>query len=165
MFAFSPNKDPRPNPAESASLAGDRGIPRSVSWFSVESANRLLPLVSRIAQDLMRLDEMIRQQEAQMKGLEKLPKGNDIRAFSEELESVKESFRVDSEQLDRVREELAALGVEIESLEDSAFAFPSLLAQRPIRLSWRLGESEVIHWREVEETFRDRRPLAPAAIP
>jgi hypothetical protein len=165
MFAFSPNKDPRPNPAESASLAGDRGIPRSESWFSVESANRLLPLVSRIAQDLMRLDEMIRQQEAQMKGLEKLPKGNDIRAFSEELESVKESFRVDSERLDRVREELASLGVEIESLEDAAFAFPSLLAQRPIRLSWRIGEPEVIHWREVEETFRDRRPLAPAAIP
>jgi hypothetical protein len=55
--------------------------------------------------------------------------------------------------------------VEIESLEDAAFAFPSLLAQRPIRLSWRLGEPEVLHWREVEETFRDRRPLDPAAIP
>lgn len=156
MFAYSPRKG---SATEASAVSVDRDHARGDRWYTVDSANRLLPLVTRIASDLMKLAENSEQQTAQLKGIEKLPRVSELRAFKEELENVKESLRADSEHITRVLAELASLGVEIDSLSDGVFDFPALREQRPVRLCWKLGESEVSHWHEIGENASSRRPL------
>jgi hypothetical protein len=159
MFAYSPRKGHPASQPDSVRDGGKRLLPQPERFFTVESANRLLPLVCRVAGDLILLDQSARQQSDQLRGIEALPAISDLRLFSEELASVKDAFRADGERLDRVRAELASLGVEVDSLADAAFDFPAFRDQRPVRLCWRMGESEVGHWHEVGESFHDRQPL------
>jgi hypothetical protein len=159
MFAYSPRKDASNSATETSAVSVDRDHGQGIRWYTVDSANRLLPLVTRIASDLMKLAENAEQQTAQLHGIERLPRVSELRTFKEELENVKESLRADSEHVARVRAELASLGVEIDSLADGVFDFPALRDQRPVRLCWKLGEPEVAHWHEIGESSGNRQPL------
>jgi hypothetical protein len=148
----------------SQSACGGRGVQvtdgtETGPMFTVDSANRLLPLVRRIAVDLVSLAKSLDRDAAQIRGIEKLPRKSDIRTFVEELDSVREAFRVDSERLEAFRKELASLGVHIDSVVDGYFDFPALRDGQPIRLCWRLGEPEILFWHHAGETFRQRRQL------
>lgn len=143
----------------SSSSSGGRGIPDSGRFFTVESANRLLPLVARIAQDLVALSRSLMVDSAQIRGIELLPRKSDIRSFNEELDCVKEAFRAESERLAEVSAELQQLGVVVDSIEQGVFDFPAFRDRRPIRLCWQIGESEIGYWHGVDESFSDRRPI------
>jgi hypothetical protein len=148
----------------SRSARGGRGVnvtDATISGpvFTVDSANRLLPLVTRIAVDLVSLSEGLDRDAAQIRGIEMLPRKSDIRTFTEELDSVKEAFRLENERLDVVRNELASLGVHIDSIADGYFDFPAMRDGHPIRLCWKLGEPEILYWHHVGETYRQRRQL------
>jgi len=94
--------------------------------FTVESANRLLPLVARIAQDLVTLSRSLEVESAQIRGIELLPRKSDIRSFNEELDCVKEAFRAENERLAEVSAELKQLGVVVDSIEKGSVRFPSV---------------------------------------
>lgn len=143
----------------SAGSSGGRGAGDSSRVFTIESANRLLPLVARIAQDLVTLARSLDLEAAQIRGIELLPRKTDIRSFTEELDCVKEAFRVESERLGEVRAELQQLGVVVDSIEHSAFDFPAFRDRRPIRLCWQIGETEIGYWHGVGESFKDRRSI------
>ena len=40
--------------------------------------------------------------------------------------------------------------------------FPSMMDGRVVFLSWKLDETEVLHWHEIEEDFSGRQPLVVA---
>ena len=144
----------------SSSSGGGRGVADSGRVFTVESANRLLPLVARIAQDLVALSRSLEVESAQIRGIEMLPRKSDIRSFTEELDCVKEAFRAENERLAEVSAELKQLGVVVDSIEKGAFDFPAFRDRRPIRLCWQIGEPEIGYWHGVGESFSDRRPIA-----
>lgn len=139
--------------------ADPSNLPMPGRVFTVDSANRLLPLVSRIAEDLVLLSRNMEHDAAQIRGIEMLPRKSDIRSFTEELDCVKESFRADGERLVEVRKELQQLGVLVDSLQQGAFDFPAFKERQPIRLCWQIGESEIGFWHGVDESFRERRPI------
>ena len=147
-------------PADNSSAgSGGRGMPDAGRVFTVESANQLLPLVARIAQDLVTLSRGLELEAAQIRGIELLPRMSDIRSFTEELDCVKEAFRAESERLAEVRAELQQLGVVVDSIEQGAFDFPAFRDRRPILLCWQIGESEIGYWHRAGESFSDRRPI------
>jgi len=148
-----------PSAKESSSGSGGRGMADLGRVFSVESANRLLPLVARIAQDLVTMSRSLELEAAQIRGIELLPRKSDIRSFNEELDCVKEAFRAENERVAEVRAELEQLGVVVDSIEHGTFDFPSFRDRRPIRLCWQIGESEIGYWHGVGESFSDRRPI------
>ncbi len=143
----------------SSSGSGNRGLTDSGRVFTVESANRLLPLVARIAQDLVTLSRGLEVEAAQIRGIELLPRISDIRSFTEELDCVKEAFRVENERLTEFYQELRQLGVVVDSIEQGVFDFPAFRDRRPIRLCWQIGEPQIGYWHGVDESFRDRRPI------
>lgn len=144
----------------SSSGSGGRGMADTGRVFTVESANQLLPLVARIAQDLVTLSRGLELEAAQIRGIELLPRMSDIRSFTEELDCVKEAFRAESERLAEVRAELQQLGVVIDSIGQGVFDFPAFRDRRPIRLCWQIGEPEIGYWHGAGESFSDRRPIA-----
>jgi hypothetical protein len=53
-----------------------------------------------------------------------------------------------------------ALGISLRDIERGLIDFPALANGRPIWLCWRLGESEIAHWHDLDAGFGGRRPLA-----
>jgi hypothetical protein len=53
-----------------------------------------------------------------------------------------------------------ALGIALRDIESGLFDFPALASGRQIWLCWRLGETDITHWHELEAGFGARRPLA-----
>lgn len=110
--------------------------------FTVEQANKMLPLVSRIVEDAVR--DYYRWQDR-------------VREF--ELASVRSSLALPdpvaveleqdvlrlAESIDSYLHEIRQLGAEIVSLEGGAVAFPAQIEGRSVSLSWKLGDERVEH--------------------
>lgn len=127
--------------------------------YSVEQAERTLPYVSRIVQDIVTHHARWRE----LLGDTELPAAfstaerPDPRALSGERE-----LRALALALDDFRRELAALGIELKDPARGLVDFPAVLDGRPVYLSWRLGEPRVAYWHERGSVFGGRRRLALA---
>ena len=127
--------------------------------FTVEQANAMLPLVRAIASDLAALynDVVERRQR-----LDQLPAGRDLDSadlYSDELIHMKDEIRRDEEKLTSYASELHDLGVDPKSAAAGLVDFPTLVDGRPAYLCWKLGESEVCHWHDLDAGFSGRQRL------
>ncbi len=166
MVQFSTNDDsldaPRERPCDAQPKAFPGDPHREV--FSVQSATLMLPLIQRIVLDLITLAKELKQQAAQIRGLERLPKPTNLIAFAEELAAIKESFSTDRQRLESCQRELLSLGVKIDSLEDGIIDFPAMIDRRPVMLCWKVGEPKVTHWHGAEEGFSQRSEIIDDCI-
>jgi hypothetical protein len=127
--------------------------------FTIDQANRTLPLVRKIVQDIV--DEYARWQ--------KLVKALDVSAAapsrdSAELDRLQRDIQGAAAAIDRYVGELNDLGVEIKGLDVGLVDFPGEMGGRPVYLCWRLGEPAVAHWHERDAGFAGRQPLQPNAV-
>lgn len=128
--------------------------------FTIEQANRTLPLVRRIVQDIV----------DHHAGWQEMVKSLDVLAASPAPDSVKiDRLQRDIQAAARTIEgfvrELNDLGVQMKGPDIGLVDFPGEVDGHPVYLCWRLGESAVAHWHERDAGFADRRPLAPSAAP
>jgi hypothetical protein len=131
--------------------------------FTVEAANASLPLVRAIVTDLAQLSREVVERRERL-GL--LLAGRERGAhdlYGEELSQIEEELEKDSQRLQEYVEELRLLGVEPKNGPDGLVDFPARLEGRPIYLCWKLGESEVLHWHELDAGFRGRQQLVAGA--
>ncbi|SNS39322.1 Uncharacterized conserved protein [Granulicella rosea] len=56
-------------------------------------------------------------------------------------------------------EEIAEIGAEITDLEAGTLELPCATEGRVVQLCWRLGETEILHWREIDDEMDVRRNL------
>ena len=124
--------------------------------FSIEQANRALPLVRRIAEDVVaqyrRWQEKVREFEAATaSAVCDLPDPARDR-LQREVEAL-------SDEIDGFVAELAALGVEVKDFERGLVDFPGERDGRPVYLCWQLGEPEVRFWHELDAGYQGRQPL------
>ena len=132
--------------------------------FTVEQANAALPLVRAITADLVRLSrEVIERRER----LALLSAGRSASAkdpYTEELSQIEEELDKDTEQLQAYVEELRDLGVEPKSGPEGLVDFPAMMDDRIVLLCWKLGESEVLHWHELDAGFQGRQSLIAGSV-
>ena len=121
--------------------------------FTPEEANKTLPLVRRIVEDIARTSR--EWNAAREKRLDVLQEGRADRA--RELESQAEELCFQIEDYVRELEQLGCISKDpLRGLVD----FPARLGGRTVFLCWRLGEAEVLHWHELDAGYRGRQPLA-----
>jgi hypothetical protein len=129
--------------------------------FTVDDANRTLPLVSRIVHDIVtqyaRWQERVREYEI-LKVTERVD-SPEPRALALEQE-----IHALAMEIDRYIRELEELGVEFKGPEMGLVDFPGMLAGRRVYLCWRLGEPSVQHWHELDTGFAGRQPLTPQMV-
>jgi hypothetical protein len=132
---------------------------RPSKLFTVEQANAALPLVRSITADLVRLsrDVIDRRERLALLLAGRTSAAKDL--YSEELVQIEEELEKDGAQLQEYVEELRALGVEPKSGPEGLVDFPSLMDDRIVFLCWKLGESEVTSWHELDAGFRGRQSL------
>lgn len=130
--------------------------------FTVEQANRMLPLVRRIVEDAVR--EYVRWQdrvrEFELASVQSTVDHPDLIAL--ELEQDVQRL---AESIDSYVHEIQQLGVQMKSLDNGIVDFPAELDGRPILLCWQLGEGSVEFWHEAEGGFSGRQPLTSQMIP
>jgi hypothetical protein len=129
--------------------------------FTVDHANRTLPLVRRIVEDIVRehraWQEAIVELDLLVSGLRAdLP---DPRATA--LERRIQEIARDIEQF---QGELESLGIQLKDRRIGLIDFPSEMDGRRVLLCWRLGEPSVQYWHDEQTGYAGRQPLSPTLV-
>ena len=130
--------------------------------FSVTQANRALPLVKRIAEDIVvqyrRWQEKVR--EFELVTSQSTADAPDIRA-----ERLQREVQELAAEIDGYIGEMTDLGVEFKDYERGLVDFPGERNGRPVYLCWQLGEPEVRFWHDLDAGFQGRQPLDAGTRP
>jgi hypothetical protein len=129
--------------------------------FTVEEANRTLPLVSRIVEDLVRehglWEDKVREFELATVG-----------ASPERPDAIAELLQIEAQRLAKDIEgyiaELASLGVICKGMGTGLVDFPGEIDGRDVFFCWKLGEPAVQYWHEIDAGFIGRQRLNPLVL-
>ncbi len=132
---------------------------RPTKLFTVDQANASLPLVRAITTDLVNLSREVIDRRERLALLSAGRSSTTKDLYSEETAQIEEELEKDSEQLQAYVDELRALGVEPKSASEGLVDFPCMMDDRIVLLCWKLGETEVTHWHELEAGFAGRQSL------
>ena len=133
--------------------------------FTIEQANAMLPLVRAITTDLAGLAKDVVERRHR---LALLTTGRDLKPgdpYSDELSQMEADLERDATRLQGYVDELRELGVEPKGAVEGLVDFPCMLDGRLVLLCWRLGESEVLYWHDLESGFGGRQPLTAGSMP
>ncbi len=135
----------------------------TVRHFTIEEANRTLPLVRMIVRDIVELFPDVQRRrerldDLQAKSRRRSPRPGDLHA--EELEQMERELEADEARLRGYLRELSDLGPELKDPFVGLVDFPCFVQGRDVSLCWKLGEDEIAHWHEADEGFGGRRPVA-----
>jgi hypothetical protein len=125
--------------------------------FTIEEANKTLPLLRRIVSDVVR--DYWRWQE-------KVREFEEVAANRQLGEPNEDADRLEKETLDLARDiegyikEIKQLGVEMKGIDSGLVDFPAEVNGRPVLLCWQLGEESVQYWHEENSGFAGRQPVA-----
>lgn len=127
--------------------------------FTVEKANRALPLVRRIVADITaehpRWRELVAQYELVAGGARsEWGESNEMVALRHEVDRV-------AGLISGYVAELEQIGVSIKGFEDGLVDFYGTYEGRLICLCWREGEEAITHWHEIDTGFAGRKPITP----
>ncbi|MBS0263811.1 MAG: DUF2203 domain-containing protein [Planctomycetes bacterium] len=131
-------------------------------YFTIEEANKALPLVRAIVSDIVakyaavserksRLDQIRESRSTHGRGRSDL--------YGEELAQVEEELDREIAQLQEYIDELETIGVELKDISRGLVDFLGKIDGRDVYLCWLLGEEEVSHWHELEAGFAGRQSL------
>ncbi len=131
-------------------------FPVAMKLFSVDEANRTLPLVRRIVEDIVqayqRWQERVREFEA-LAADAKADRPNDA------AERIQSEVQILAAEIAGYVEELTSLGIEFKGYVTGLVDFPGEIDGRPVYLCWQLGEDSVQYFHARDAGYAGRRPL------
>ncbi len=130
--------------------------------FTLREAERTLPLVRRIVQDLTLEYPAWRAAVGQFEILT----GGARADWGEtgELVTAREAVVKHADPINRYLQELEAVGCVLKGFDAGLVDFYSLREDRPIFLCWKLGEERISHWHEIDAGFSGRQPIDGAIL-
>jgi hypothetical protein len=134
---------------------------QGMQLYTVDQANRTLPLVRRIVEDIVH--EHRRWQEAiiQLDLLMTAARADLPDPRAAELERDVQAIARD---IDDFQGELEALDIQLKDRRIGLIDFPSELEGRRVLLCWRLGEPSVQFWHDEDAGYAGRQPLSPTLV-
>jgi hypothetical protein len=142
-------------PLESRPEVHPKRVEARPAWFTVEQANRTLPLVSRIVSDIVRhYRELSR---LQNKRTALLDQGHRTAA-----KGIERRGSMVVGRLNELIDELGTVGCELKDVQAGLVDFRGRRDGRDILFCWKLGEPQVRWWHEVLAGTAGRRPIDKA---
>jgi len=133
--------------------------------FSLEQANKALPLVSRIVRDIVATHQNITTLQAKQAPAA-TGKGGKVVKPAVAVDKNTSKFGGDKEleaAVDRLQgfvDELMSIGVELKDYQTGLVDFIGRHQGRDVYLCWKLGEESVTHWHELHTGFAGRLPVS-----
>jgi hypothetical protein len=137
-------------------------------YFTVDEANRRLPLVRAIVQDIVDLYRDVHDRRDRLARIRQLPgasRRNDESVYGEELRQIEQELEKDLKRLNDFVTELQELGVEFKDPVAGLVDFPTMIDGREAYLCWRLGEDEIAFWHDLDAGFQGRQSLMETSLP
>lgn len=129
--------------------------------FTPRDATEMLPLVRRIVEDILMLQQAISVQLQQLKTIDSLPETIEHSDYREEVSDIRTSLSQDQERLDACVCELNSLGVELHDPFEGSVDFPAEWNRRKIRLCWHPDDEAVSYFHELGEDATKRKKIDP----
>jgi hypothetical protein len=133
------------------------GVVTHSRLFTLEEANRMLPLVSAIVQDICTVHRSLSEREARLHRC--TSRGSATPMHQEEIEAFEESIDEDRSRLAEYINELTDLGVVLKVIDLGGVSFPAVYRGRLVFLSWLPGNREIREWHELDTGFAGRQPI------
>jgi hypothetical protein len=127
--------------------------------YTVDRANRTLPLVRRIVEDVVREHERWQDAIARLDLLMSNSDTVDLRvvALEKEVQAI-------ARDIDAFQGELEALDSQLKDRRIGLVDFPTEIDGRRALLCWRLGEPSVQFWHDEDAGYAGRQPLSPTLV-
>lgn len=129
--------------------------------FTVDDANRTLPLVRRIVEDVVRQHRIWREKILELDLVASSSRAEEPRLRAEVLEKEAQEL---AREIDGYQKELEDLGIRLKDRRLGLVDFPSEMGGKQVELCWRLGETEVQFWHEEGAGYSGRQPLQPTTV-
>lgn len=129
--------------------------------FTVDQANRTLPLVRKIVEDVVR--EHRRWQEAVVE-LDLVGTASLAGLPDPRMAVIEKRIQKSTREMDSFHAELETLGIQLKDRRIGLIDFPSELEGQPVLLCWQLGEPSVQFWHAADSGFAGRQPLSPTLV-
>jgi len=132
--------------------------------FTIDQANATLPLVRAITGDLATLAKDVVERRHR---LALLTSGRDLKPgdpYSDELTQMEADLERDAIRLQGYVDELRELGVEPKGAVEGLVDFPCMMDGKLVLLCWKLGESEVLYWHDLDSGFAGRQLLTAGSV-
>src|SRR3954468_5267603 len=129
--------------------------------FTVDEANKTLPLVRRIVEDVVRQHRVWREKILELDLVASSSRGDEPGARGEQLEREAQSL---AREIDGYQRELEELGILLKDRRLGLVDFPGEVGGRRVLLCWRLGEADVQFWHEEDSGYAGRQPLQPTPV-
>ncbi len=133
------------------------GGARQPRFFTVEEASRTLPLVARIVRDIVDGYPEFQRKRSLYRQLD----ASTGEALGSKLQSLSDAVDAYAERLHGYLRELDQVGCVVKDFQEGLIDFHSLYRGRPVLLCWKLGESRVAFWHEIDGGFAGRQPITP----
>lgn len=117
-----------------------------IKLFTIEEANRALPLVKAIVHDIVANYKAIRET------METLNERPDNQEMQDRVENLKDELMANVDELHR-------LGIELKSFEIGLVDFYHVKDEKLVYLCWKLGEENINWWHDLESGYSGRQPL------
>lgn len=118
--------------------------------FSVSQANKTLPLVSRIVEDIVRTHARATTLQEQLsEGLS-----------AKQQQIVQENLEHEADRMQQYVDELHDIGCELKDFSIGLVDFIGSHEGREVCLCWKLGEPAIEYWHELNAGFAGRQPIS-----
>ena len=134
-----------------------------MKYFTLEQANKTLPLVKRIVGDIV---EEYRQWKEYVFRYELVAAGSTAdRGETEEQVALREQVDRAAGRINTFVEELSRIGCVFKGFEEGLVDFYATLEGRDILLCWKVGEESIEYWHELDAGFAGRQRLTSPLTP
>ena len=124
--------------------------------FTVEQANKMLPLVRRIVRDIV---DAHRAWSRAVKAYENAATWTRADSQTTQLTPLENDVRKLATEIEGYLSELRELGVDFKGFDMGLVDFPGERDGRPICLCWKLDEDSVGFWHEIADGYAGRQPI------
>ena len=149
----------RPDPIPRAASRLEPAVPETL--YTADRANRPLPYVRRIAEDLVRDSARWR---ARVGAIEVAGSAARTPLPVETQRRLQRETQELAADIQTSLGELAAMGIECKSLDEGLIDFPALIDGAPAFLCWKVGETSVDWWHRRDAGFGGRQPIEGAVV-
>ncbi|MDB5326994.1 MAG: hypothetical protein JWM57_2563 [Phycisphaerales bacterium] len=136
--------------ALSKSWSSDATAVTRKKYFTIAEANRALPLVRRIVEDLVRTHEDASTLHNQLE--HRLP--------VKQRDEIQNALERAVDRLGDLIDELKSIGCDLKDYRTGLIDFVGRHDGRDIFLCWKLGEASIEYWHEIHTGFSGRQPVS-----
>jgi hypothetical protein len=119
--------------------------------FSLDQANKTLPLVSRIVSDIVKVHKEATGLQGQLERMA---------SQSKNRPPVEKQLETTLERLHGLVDELGEVGCEVKDFQIGLVDFVGRHQARDVYLCWKLGENKIGFWHELDAGFAGRQPVS-----